>query len=218
MINEPKRIPQFKRQAASNAVHRAVCEYLQDDGARRCLEYAVAGALACHWITGERYIPQVGSADIVIDPGPPIVSAWINAETMGGTNGLERGEYHCWIVKPGERTGEGVFPAEFVDFSSRHYKALGQLDRLVGCMTIDGMMAMTIKPPDPKPWVGEDPPEYIWHVGKNPPYRWASFVPDEACCRALGRITGDIVEPLAKLTARFLREELAEFKRTGATA
>lgn len=195
----------------AEVVHQAVCEHTESDGYGHCLQYAVAGSLACSWATGGRYIPQIGSADIVFHPGPPMRrSMFINAETIDGRDGLSRGEFHAWIVRPGITDPEtGIGQAdEWVDFSSRHFsRMVAEMPQRPDVVEVAGGYAM-IRNRVPEPWVGEIVPDYLWTLGGLPPVRWAYFEPLADCLRAFERAfteDDDSFQALAKLTAGMFR-------------
>jgi len=190
------------------AVHRAVCEATGSDGAFCCTWYALAGALACSKATGSRYIPQVGGCDIVFDPGPPARSNYI----CGEGNGFARGEFHAWVVRPGEvDPGTGVGAAlEWVDFSARHYPRHLDLPTTAD-VVVTRRESFTVLRVAPERWSAPPPPDYVWHAGSEPP-PGVSFYADAASCRAFAELVDRglaTADRVMRLAARYLREELS---------
>lgn len=62
-----KDIPTTRKHIAE-AVHRAVCEFTQTNGFRRCLDYALAGHTLANALLGREYVLQAGGLYIMADP------------------------------------------------------------------------------------------------------------------------------------------------------
>lgn len=132
----------------AEAVHRAVCQQTQSDGCGRCLDYAIAGMALASKLLGRKYVVQAGTLYLVADPPDGVVAM------EPGEDGFERGEFHCWFGAP---AGNGKM-AEFIDLSSRHYRAL--VER---CCQNTEALGRRIS------WTREDdPPPFIWTDGTFP--------------------------------------------------
>ncbi|MDR3638627.1 MAG: hypothetical protein P4L84_32780 [Isosphaeraceae bacterium] len=112
------------REAAAEAVHRAVCVVTHDDGCGHCDLYTLAGYALLPAITELNYMPQVGNFAALVDPP----TGWFQICAEQG--GIARGEYHCWLGLPGPDTGrreQGVTlfgVGQLVDFSLRHLRQM----------------------------------------------------------------------------------------------
>src|SRR5579871_1033754 len=86
-----------RRFAIADTVHRAVCQYTHSDGVGRCALYSLCGFVLTTLVLGQRYVPQAGALYLHADPkkGP---DGWIAFEPQHA--GMERGEYHCWLIGP----------------------------------------------------------------------------------------------------------------------
>lgn len=166
-------LPPFAvREAAAEAVHRAVCTVTGDDGLGHCDLYALAGYALLPAITGLGFMPQVGSFTALVDPP----TGWFQICAEHG--GMARGEYHCWLGLPGQAEGpleQGVTRysvGQLVDFGLRHVRAMvkrmPQIARVVH--QDEAFIALELAPeyeliqytrPD-------DYPPYLWVEGEPP--------------------------------------------------
>jgi hypothetical protein len=173
------------RDLIAEAVHEAVVGHTGGTGAFRCLHYAFAGMVACSRVTGKRYVPQVGSMDLLFDPAHP---RWLPVDATGG--GLARNEFHAWTVYPGaHRDGVPGPDTEVVDFSARHYPALvaGLLRASEVTEHGPGGSVIAVRRPSPRldRWSWPSPcPAYVWHAGTEP-MGWLTLHAVESECLAL---------------------------------
>lgn len=154
------------RSSIAAAVHAACDEVLPGGGLGRCHLVAVAGAAACSWATGKRYVPVGGGLRLLIDEP----DGWFSMDpTITVTPQLE---YHAWVVRLDDRGSPGVGPiCEWVDFSSRHWKRLAASAMIVAgeyaaspdaCVVVIDNSARIL-------WTVADPPWCFWHGGRETP-------------------------------------------------
>jgi hypothetical protein len=164
--------PLALRDAAAEAVHRAVRTVAGDDGLGHCDLYALAGFALLPAITGLRFVPQVGSFAALVDPP----DGWFQIFAENG--GLDRREYHCWLGLPGPPTrclAPGITRCgvcQIVDFSLRHVRAMvarmPQIARVAH--QSDAFIAVELAPADDQVRFtrADDFPPYLWVEGEPP--------------------------------------------------
>jgi hypothetical protein len=186
------------RALIAEVVHDAVCTFSQSDGFALCQLYTVAGYALLGRIDGPQWTMQAGSAWMLADP--PDGWWYYDATTPLA---LERGEFHCWLAKEGATKGGP--PAQFADFSARHFH------RTVDTMCASGAM----NGGEVIPWTHRaEPPPYVWTDGLQS--EWVRWEPSPAMCRALWTTVLDRMEqyrPLMRLVADRYRAGVREFQR-----
>ena len=155
------------RAMIAEVVHDAVCDFSQSDGFALCQLYTVAGYALLSRIDGPQWVMQAGSAWLLADPP----DGWWHYDATT-PYALERGEFHCWLAKAGATKGGP--PAEFVDFSARHFHRI--VDEMVANGAINGGGT--------RPWtLTTEPPPFIWTEGTQS--AWVRWDPHPDMCRAL---------------------------------
>jgi hypothetical protein len=108
------------KERLAHAVHKAVCEYHDDDGVGHSADYAFGGAMLLSALTKKSYMPHAGSLWVWGDPGDPTLCMAMLAEK----GGIFAGEFHSWIVGPvdGRKSGPMADHVDLIDLSARHFK------------------------------------------------------------------------------------------------
>jgi hypothetical protein len=103
------------REAVAEAVEWIVSETTDTGGIGKCQAYMNYTVAVASVITGTAFYPQCGSVYVRMNGD-------LCAAMVIDDGGLERGEFHCWAVKPG--TGPArIDGAEIVDLGGRHLRA-----------------------------------------------------------------------------------------------
>src|SRR5262249_48867128 len=182
----------LNRQRLADAVHRAVCEYHQDDGFGRCADYAFAGAMLLMALTKKQYTPQAGSLWVSHDPGDPTLCLAMIAEN----DGIYAGEFHAWVVGPVDGRAGGAMPddVEVIDLSARHFKSW--VERPVHCVSREavpgGQLSHFERVAERQRYLRPLLP-YLWCRWGGKP-EWAQYQADEQAttllCASLARFDG----------------------------
>ena len=169
-------IPDDLKDTIAEAVHLAVCEHTQSDGTGQCYWYTIAAWPLLRVVTGLPFMPQFGSLHLLVDEP----DGWFHLDCSHG--GMHRGEFHGWLVLPGEADARGrIPPLQVVDFSTRYWHRLvenTQWGMKDARSSEEGTFYLVQPNQERIPWTRPAPPIYLWCEGMPP--SWIGYEADLA--------------------------------------